>query len=285
MRTPLLYRRSALKAPLAVALALLLSAGCDRTKSGEERMKEYEEAGIEAGAAQILAQEQARAKADAEAAAEEIVEAMQRNAEAKRALEAELRADTLGADAPADDGSAPAAAKGPATASAAAFARYDPVLLSEAPAKSSISPGEYLCKISKEYKLRPCTVRTDPKGHTMLTIPQALIALEGVIYDEGDVVHFDGWQTEERPFGCFSCAPRCSVEPSSCMCDELPPAASAHCMAQPITFELKRKGKGWRGMMNYTTYSSRYEGEMPARRVTGYETEVDSFVVELQPAR
>ncbi len=158
------------------------------------------------------------------------------------------------------------------------------MLLAQAPAVSSIAAGDYVCKISKEYKLRPCTVRVDPKGHTILTIPEALIALEGVIYDEGNVVHFDGWPTEARPFGCFTCDPRCIVDPSSCMCDELPPAASAHCKAQPVTFELKRNGAGWRGTMNYTTYSSRYEGELPGRRVTGYETEVDTFVVEIKPA-
>jgi len=276
MRTPLPLQ------PLVplVALALALGVACDREKSGEERMNEYQKAGIEAGAAQILAQEQARAKADAEAAAEEIVEAMARNAEAKRAL---MDGHDLGeADSAAGDSadSKPDPTTNPTTGAA----HYRPVLLSEAPASSSIGAGDYVCKISKEYKLRPCTVRVDPQGHTILTIPEGLIALEGVIYDEGDVVHFDGWPTEARPFGCFSCDPRCTVDPSSCMCDELPPAASAHCLAQPVTFELKRKGDGWRGMMNYTTYSSRYEGEVPKRRVTGYETEVDTFVVEIKPA-
>jgi len=251
-------------------------------------MKEYEEAGIKAGAAQIVADEEARAKANAEAAAEEVVEAMEGKAEAKRALAAELKEGSSGDDDAADNAGSETSKGTGATAKGAgpsAFDRYRPVLLSEAPATSSITAGDYLCKISKEYKLRPCTVRVDPKGHTMLTIPQSLIALEGVIYDEGDVVHFDGWQTEERPFGCFSCDPRCTVDPSSCMCDELPPAASAHCRAQPITFELQRKGSGWRGTMNYTSYSSRYEGEVPKRRVTGYETEVDSFVVEIKPAQ
>ena len=268
MRTLLPLQPIALLSPL-VALSLALTVGCDRGKSGEERMKEYEEAGIEAGAAQILADETARAKEQAQRDAEEIVEAMARTAEAKRALVEELGEGSDGASTEKVVGD---------------LDRYRPVLLDEAPASTSIAPGDYICKISKEYKLRPCTVHLDPKGHSILTIPESLIALQGVIYDEGNIVHFDGWPTEERPFGCFTCLPRCAVDPSSCECDELPPSASAHCVAQPVTFDLKRSGSGWRGKVHYTTYSSRYEGELPGRRVTGYETEVDSFVVEVKPA-
>jgi hypothetical protein len=105
-----------------------------------------------------------------------------------------------------------------------------------------------------------------------------------VLYDEGDVIHFDGWSTEERPFGCYSCAPRCVSDPKSCSCVELQPGASAHCLAQPVNFDLKRSGKGWKGKLRYALYANRYEGALPNRRPTGYELEVEEFVVELRPS-
>ncbi|MCA9659579.1 MAG: hypothetical protein KC486_14625, partial [Myxococcales bacterium] len=194
--------------------------------------------------------------------------AMEEQARAKAALAAELARDE---------------AAEPDAEPSAAGSRYRPRLLDEAPAKASIDPGEYLCKISREYKLRPCTVRVDDRGHTILTVPEALLAIEGVLYDEGDVVHFDGWTTEERPFGCYICAPRCAIDPSSCDCTEIQPAASVHCLAQPVTFDLKRGGKGWKGTLRYALYSNRYEGSPPDRRPTGYNFEVEEFVVELRP--
>jgi hypothetical protein len=211
-------------------------------------------------------------RAEAERAQIELAKAQAEVERERAALEMEQRRD--GATKP---GAPPPAGDVPQ--------RYRPRLLDEAPAKASIAPGEYRCKISREYKLRPCTVRVDDGGHTILSMPDALIALEGVVYDEDDVLHFDGWPTEERPFGCFSCAPHCAVNPTSCACVELQPAASAHCIAQPIAFDLRRRGDGWAGTMRYATYSNRYEGDVPARRSTGYTFEVDELIVEVRPVK
>lgn len=196
---------------------------------------------------------------------------------------AEADADKPREQAP--DPAAPPPSAAPTPAPAPALARYRPALLDQAAAPAAITPGEYLCKISKEYKLRPCTVRVDPQGHTMITMPEALLPLEGVLYDEGGGLHLDAWPTEARPFGCFSCAERCAADPSSCECSELPPAATAHCLAQPITAALKRAGEGWKGKLRWGVYFNRYQGALPDRRPIGYEIEDNEMVVEIRPAK
>lgn len=178
---------------------------------------------------------------------------------------------------------APAITRPPPVVVADEPLRYRPRLLDEAPAPAAIAPGDYRCKVSREYKLRPCTVRVDERGHTRLTIPEALIALEGVVYDEGRGLRFDGWPTEARPFGCFTCDERCTVDPSSCACTELPPAASAHCLAQPVAIDFKADGKGWKGTLRWGIYYSRYQGDLPGRRPVGYEIRTEDLVVELRP--
>jgi hypothetical protein len=71
---------------------------------------------------------------------------------------------------------------------------YHPPILDGAPRPSSIRPGHYACKITLMYKLRDCTVWKDDKGHTLLKFaPDNLIELEGVLYDDGPVVRFEGW--------------------------------------------------------------------------------------------
>jgi hypothetical protein len=83
------------------------------------------------------------------------------------------------------------------------------------------APGEYLCKIAKEYKLRPCTVAAD--GDTVrLTIPEGLFGVEGTLHEDEGVVFFDGRLSEPRSWGCFRCAERCETDPASCACIEVP---------------------------------------------------------------
>jgi len=182
-----------------------------------------------------------------------------------------------------DPGSTQATAISRVISPETASRRYRPALLDLAPAKASIEPGEYLCKISREYKLRPCSVTTDGEGRTILKMPLALISIEGVLYDEGKELRFEGWPAEPRPFGCFSCDERCSIDPSACACTELPTAASAHCLAQPINLSLRREKGGWKGSLRWGAYYSRYEGAPPGRRQVGYEIEPLTMVVELRP--
>jgi hypothetical protein len=71
---------------------------------------------------------------------------------------------------------------------------YYPPILDGAPRPSSIRPGNYACKIDLMYKLRDCAVWKDDKGHTRLKFgPDNLIELQGVLYDDGPVVRFEGW--------------------------------------------------------------------------------------------
>ncbi len=140
---------------------------------------------------------------------------------------------------------------------------------------SRIKAGEYECKISREYRFRPCTVTIDEHGRSILTIPMALLAIEGVLTDVGKATRFDGIMTRERPFGCFSCQERCSVDPSSCACKELPRAHSADCLMQPIRFTFKKKDGQWRGRIEHHLYY----GDVDEQGNPAYETNRYLFVM------
>lgn len=62
------------------------------------------------------------------------------------------------------------------------------------PAKPTrVMPGLYACKITDIYRLRDCEVRVDPEGRTWLSFGHDnLIDPIGVLYDDGDVVRFEG---------------------------------------------------------------------------------------------
>jgi len=141
---------------------------------------------------------------------------------------------------------------------------------------SKIAPGTYECKISREYRFRPCTVALDEHGRSILSIPQALVGLEGVLTDEGATTHFDGIKTRERPFGCFSCQERCSIDPASCGCRELPREASAACLMEPVRFSFRKKDGQWRGRIEYHLY----DGDLdPEDGNPQYRTEPFVFVM------
>ncbi len=140
---------------------------------------------------------------------------------------------------------------------------------------SRIKPGEYECKISRGYRFRPCTVAIDEHGRSILTVPKALMAIEGVLTDEGKVTHFDGIMTRERPFGCFSCQERCTIDPSSCYCKEMPPEHSQDCLMQPIRFKIRRKDGQWRGRIEHHLYY----GDEDAEGKPVYETDHYVFVM------
>ena len=140
---------------------------------------------------------------------------------------------------------------------------------------SRIKAGEYECKISREYRFRPCTVTVDEHGRSILTIPMALLAIEGVLTDVGTATRFDGITTRERPFGCFSCQERCSVEPNSCACKELPREHSAECLLQPIRFTFKKKVGQWRGRIEHHLYY----GDVDEQGNPVYETNRYVFVM------
>ncbi len=56
-----------------------------------------------------------------------------------------------------------------------------------------VVPGLYACKVTDLYKLRDCEVRMDAEGRTWLRFGhENLIDPIGVLYDDGDVVRFEG---------------------------------------------------------------------------------------------
>lgn len=73
-------------------------------------------------------------------------------------------------------------------------ARVPRELASAGPAKPTrVLPGLYACKITDLYRLRDCEVRVDGEGRTWLSFGHDnLIDPIGVLYDDGDVVRFEG---------------------------------------------------------------------------------------------
>ena len=161
--------------------------------------------------------------------------------------------------------------------------RHRPSLLDQAPRPSRIKPGRYACRVSKEYKLRDCWVEVDPKGHVMLEVGKGnLIATRGVLYNDGDVVRFEGWPTEQRPFGCFSCQERCFVQPDTCACRPRPAERIAGCLRQPLHAVFRGQGHTWHGVMVHRSYYDEYvHADLPSPSVTS-ETGLDRFSVELR---
>lgn len=162
--------------------------------------------------------------------------------------------------------------------------RHRSSVLGGPPKPSKLAPGAYACRTGAEYRLRPCTVTKDDAGFTWIEMPSSLIGFRAVVYDEGASLVLDGASRDERPFGCFGCDERCSLEPGSCMCQEMLPGASRECLAQPITVKLQKSGPVWRGTLKYMTYLNSYEGTGDARHVSGWTRDEVKLVVEIAPA-
>ena len=113
---------------------------------------------------------------------------------------------------------------------------YRPPLLDGAPRPSRIRLGKYACKVDLMYKLRDCWVQKDPKGHTLLRFaPDNLLALEGVLFDDGPVVRFEGWL----------------YEPSTVVgCDG--------CEKQPLHAVLRGSGNRFQGLLAFRNYYDPY---------------------------
>jgi hypothetical protein len=116
----------------------------------------------------------------------------------------------------------------------------------------------------------------DEHGRTILTIPHALLGLEGVLTDQGQWTHFDGIKTRDRPFGCFACDERCTTNPESCACQELPRVASAQCLLEPVRFRFRKEDGQWRGRIEHHHY---YGDLDPEDGHPLYETDRFPFVM------
>jgi hypothetical protein len=161
--------------------------------------------------------------------------------------------------------------------------RHRPPLLDEPPRPSRIKPGRYACRVSKMYKLRDCVVETSPSGHVMLEVMEGnLIAMKGVLYDDGPVVRFEGWPTEKRPFGCFSCQERCFIRPETCGCQPRAPEQIAGCLRQPLHAVFRGKGRTWQGVLLYRGY---YDDQIPVEpppRSVAFEEGNDRYTILLK---
>lgn len=145
-----------------------------------------------------------------------------------------------------------------------AAGRYVPARLERAPHSSRIQPGRYACKIDLMYKLRDCWVRKDDAGHTLLRFaPDNLLGLEGVLYDDGSVVRFEGWLTEPSTIvGCRGCE------------------------RQPLHAIFRGGGRSWKGLLQFRNYYDPHAPPAPPAPDASFETANDRFplVLELREA-
>lgn len=72
---------------------------------------------------------------------------------------------------------------------------------------ASVAPGRYACKITLIYKLRPCWVRKDAEGRTLLEFsPDNLLHIGGVLWDDGSALRFEGkLLTPSTVLDCAGC--------------------------------------------------------------------------------
>lgn len=162
--------------------------------------------------------------------------------------------------------------------------RYrSPVL--DGPARPSrLAPGSYACRTDTGYNLRPCTVTKDERGFTWIDMPHSLHSFRGVVYDDHGELVIDGTSSEQRPWGCFSCQERCTIEADACGCTELLVGGSRECMMQPIIGRLRGAGSSFNGTLKHANYYNRYEGEGTARHVVGWEPKLETYKVTIAPA-
>jgi hypothetical protein len=83
---------------------------------------------------------------------------------------------------------------------------YHPPILDGAARPCRLREGLYQCRVSTMYKLRDCTV-SKQSGHTLLEFHDGnLLSLKGVVYDDGPVVRYEAWLTDQSTIvGCKGC--------------------------------------------------------------------------------
>jgi hypothetical protein len=136
---------------------------------------------------------------------------------------------------------------------------YQPTALRGEPRPTRMRLGRYACRITSIYRLRDCSVTKDPRGHTLLEFaPDNLLAVKGVVYDDGNAVRFEGWLTE--PSDLIDCN---------------------GCERQPIHGLLRGQGQRFRGVLTFRNYFDPYvPPEPPAIDVKVEEAE-DRYPIEL----
>jgi hypothetical protein len=160
----------------------------------------------------------------------------------------------------------PARAKGPTTAAdtpAAAVnrrlipGRHVPSALAHAARPAKIPAGIYACKVDDMYRLRTCRVEVDPEdgGRTWLEVDSGnLLGMRGVLEDDHGVLVFEGFPTEEQPFGCYSCHQECPAARPGCACTEAQALGEQTCLQQPLRIRFTGGIGAYRGKMTHDTY-------------------------------
>ncbi|MGE0320967.1 MAG: hypothetical protein AB7S68_01615 [Polyangiaceae bacterium] len=140
--------------------------------------------------------------------------------------------------------------------------RPTPAAMNEPARPAKLKAGLYRCSVGEGYKLRDCLVEKDGEGRTLLEIGRGnLIAARGVIWDEGKGLHFEGYLTDDRPFGCFSCQDRCYIEPTQCGCQVAPFEVAEACVVQSVSIDFTGGGNTFRGEMTYHQFWPTFEGQ------------------------
>jgi hypothetical protein len=137
---------------------------------------------------------------------------------------------------------------------------YQPPPLTGDPKPCRLKPGTYACKITDVYRLRECTVKQTQRGHTVLDVHSGnLLAVRGVVYDDGPVVRFEGWLTEKSSIvGCEGCE------------------------RQPILGLLRGGPNRLRGILTFRQYHDPYVPPEPPPRDAAIEEANDRFPIVLQ---
>lgn len=152
-----------------------------------------------------------------------------------------------------------------------------------------IAPGQYRCKLSAEYALRPCLV-TVQAGRATITVTNGLMFIAGELVPRGSGLQFTGRITDPNPYLCSVCATdtlRRSGYPtetqvggtySNGMCVPTSAEAVRQCKAQVLSATLRRSGKGWVGSLPITHFRNRYEHPRQGSvRIVGWDTEPDTL--------
>ena len=160
--------------------------------------------------------------------------------------------------------------------------RHHPALLDEPPRPSRIASGTYACRVSKGYRMRDCVVEKLESGHVILEVKEGnLLGMRGLLYDDGAVVRFEGWTTEERPFKCFTCQDRCFIQPQTCTCRSGAIERTRSCLRQPVHAAFKGAGRHWKGVIVYHDYFDEHLPPLPPPANFAFQDNNNQFTIEL----
>ena len=106
-------------------------------------------------------------------------------------------------------------------------------------------------------------MRKDAQGHTVLTFaPDNLLALEGILYDDGPVVRFEGWLTEPSTVvGCRGCE------------------------KQPLHAVFRGGGRNWQGLLTFQNYYAPHAPPTPPPPDVRIEEANDRYPLVLELRR